>query len=120
MARRRYRYIVIKVTFQDSKRFEIPPGVSLNIIRDSLQLNYGEKLVSEFQASRIHDYLPAHGISVVQIARGTTPQVLSSLVLCGSLESFPCNIAVLFVSGSLKNARKKIVKYMGEEGDKCK
>ncbi|KAG0435569.1 Ribonuclease P protein component 2 [Dictyocoela muelleri] len=99
MVRIKYRYVVLKMTNELNKIFNIE-NVE-DIFRDLVMDNFGEIGVSKLNVKLI-DFLVNNQIIIVRISRDILKEFLFSVIMCANLNSIFINFSIIQITGTLR------------------
>lgn len=112
MVRTKYRYAILKYQFEDFQKYEIAPLTFTDILKDLVHKNYGEVGLAKISGISVIENSPSSSIILFRVSRGSFDNVKDSIKKCNSLGGHLCKLDVVFVSGCVKNARKKMLSYL--------
>lgn len=107
----KYRYIVLKYEFDDATRYVIDAATFADIVKDLLAANYGEAGLAKLNVS-VMENLPKSAAVLFGVPRSVFKGVQVSIEKCTHLGGHLCRLSVVCVSGSIKNARKKLIAHL--------
>ncbi|KAF7682803.1 Ribonuclease P protein component 2 [Astathelohania contejeani] len=110
MVRAKSRYIIIEI--ESEIECSVTKDSLYKLCYDLLLTNYGEIKLSEFVYFQLIEHLPANNVFMIQVPRSVCSELVSAFCLCGTLNQFRCKFNVLFVSGSIRSAKKRIIKRL--------
>ncbi|KAL6607921.1 hypothetical protein ACP70R_040984 [Stipagrostis hirtigluma subsp. patula] len=105
------RYIVMEV-FIDAGRAERDPVILtqsniLKVIRDSIQLNFGEcGLAASIGSLQVKYVNPLTKICIIRMSREDHQKVLSAITMVRSIGNIPISFNLLDVSGTIRACKK--------------
>ena len=112
MVRVKYRYLVLKYEFDDSKRYTITPLTFADIVKELVFVKHGEIGLMKLGSIFVIECLPISSIFLFKIPRGALDLVKGSVEECTNIGGCICKLDIIFVSGCVKNVRKKLVGYL--------
>jgi RNase P/RNase MRP subunit POP5 len=104
------RYIVVSFAFEDGKRVSLET-VLVPIIKAKLEMNFGAYALSMVGRLSVAEYLPNNQMAIIKCDVAACKYILHSLVAIGELSGQKCSFRILWVSGILKKAMKKMVLF---------
>eukprot|EP00866_Antonospora_locustae_P001268 jgi/Antlo1/1268/1795 len=116
MVRTKYRYAVLKYHFEDAKKYEIAPLTFIDILKDLVHKNYGEVGLAKLGSILVVENSPSANLILFRAARCSFGNVKDSIERCHYLGSHLCKLDIVFVSGCVKNARKKMAECLKRMG----
>ncbi|KAG5858786.1 Rpp14/Pop5-like protein [Encephalitozoon hellem] len=114
MVRVKSRYIVVKLLLEEGRGM---PGMDVlgSVIKSRVEIDYGRHVLSMVGNLGIVEYLPHSQIVVIRCDAPVCKYVLFTITTIGEISGFKCSMSVLWVSGILKRAMRKILKYVRME-----
>eukprot|EP00867_Encephalitozoon_hellem_P001328 XP_003887936.1 hypothetical protein EHEL_090600 [Encephalitozoon hellem ATCC 50504] len=86
-----------------------------SVIKSRVEIDYGRHVLSMVGNLGIVEYLPHSQIVVIRCDAPVCKYVLFTITTIGEISGFKCSMSVLWVSGILKRAMRKILKYVRME-----
>ncbi|KAI9002123.1 hypothetical protein DFJ74DRAFT_613636 [Hyaloraphidium curvatum] len=123
MVRFKNRYLVIEVVFPDGPHtlLDVHAGTVANVIRDSLEMNFGEWGAATAAMSLSVKYYSAHtNIGIVRVARDHFRLIWGALTFITKLKNRDCIVRVIHVSGTIKKAQLATIRYDKRKIDEAK
>lgn len=115
------RYIVAQMLFENDRRISLETSL-VPVIRARLERDYGSHVMSMVGRLSVVEYLPHCQIAVIKCDVSACKYILFTLATIGELPGVRCSISVLWVSGILKKAMRRILRFVEMEraatGDK--
>ena len=111
MVRVKYRYIVLNYDFESDKKYEISQQTLSDIIKSLINKKYGIFGLSKLTNVIIFESMPINGIILFRVPRMISKEVVECLSSCKILGGNTVNMRVLFVSGCVRNARKRTMEH---------
>ncbi|WVZ61183.1 hypothetical protein U9M48_011095 [Paspalum notatum var. saurae] len=105
------RYMVMEV-FIDAGRGECGPVILTQfnitkVIRDSIQLNFGEcGLVASLGSLQVKYVNPVIKVCIIRVSREDHPKVWAAITMLRSIGKIPVSFNLLDVSGSIRACKK--------------
>ncbi|AFN83719.1 hypothetical protein EROM_091030 [Encephalitozoon romaleae SJ-2008] len=114
MVRVKSRYVVVKLRPEGNR--SVPSmDVLGSIIKSKVEIDYGRHVLSMVGNLGVVEYLPHSQIAVIKCDAPACKHVLFTIATIGEISGFKCSMSVLWVSGILKRAMRKILKYVKME-----
>ncbi|RVD91256.1 hypothetical protein TUBRATIS_22940 [Tubulinosema ratisbonensis] len=110
MVREKYRYIILKYSFDTSVKYSVNKDTLLKIINNLIRIEYGEYGLSKVTDYSVISSYPFNGYILFRLGRKCTPLVVQTLKNITNLNGKMCNFCVEGVSGNIKKAEKRILK----------
>lgn len=114
MVRVKYRYLVLKYSFNKEGRYVITSKTLGDIVKEVVFVNYGEVGLAVLGNILVIENLPTSNMILFRVPRDAQKAVKTSLKQCKSLGGCICSLDTIFVSGTARNAKKKLVQHLKE------
>lgn len=104
------RYIVIRIRPEDDRKVSFESSL-VPIIKSRLKADYGNYVLSMVGRLSVVEYLPHCQMAVIKCDVEACKYILFTMTTIGEVPGMRCSISVLWISGILKKAMKKVLKY---------
>lgn len=106
MVVRKYRYI--SFTYQISNKNINIESLLVNIVKDKVYANFGEKKLYRLHNLYLMDFFNNNNIFIFRSDRDISKYIISSLLTCKNINDIKCSFNLLYVSGIYKKLLKRI------------
>lgn len=114
MIRVKGRYVVVKLRFEEDRKVSL--GESLApVIKSRLAMDFGSHAVAMAGHLSVVEYLPHSQIAIVKCDAPACKYVLFTIATIGEVSNIKCSMSILWVSGVLKRAMRRILKHVESE-----
>ncbi|KMV65426.1 hypothetical protein M970_090640 [Encephalitozoon cuniculi EcunIII-L] len=86
-----------------------------SVIRSRVCTDYGIHVLSMVGSLVVVEYLPHNQVAVVRCDAPACKYVLFTIATIGEVSDLKCSMSVLWVSGILKRAMRRILRYVEKE-----
>lgn len=122
MVRFKTRYLLCEITFEQDlstgkpTQFQVDDRTTqftvLNIIKESLDVNFGDFGLGSIASSlNVKYFSPFTKLAIVRTSRDHVKMVWASITLVTSFKQTPCCIRVIHNAGTIKSAQKTAIEF---------
>lgn len=116
MVRFKNRYLVIHISFEEGKLENFNAHFVCAIIRDSIELNFGDEgYASIIPSLSVKYYNPLTGLGIVRVGRDHFRKAWLAITWIGDIKKQFCCIRTLHVGGTIKSCQKFAINYDKQE-----
>lgn len=109
MVREKYRYVILKYSFDSSIKYSLNKETHQKIITNLIKIEYGELGTSKITDFTIISSYPINGYILFRIGRRCSNMVVNTLNNIKHLNGKMCDFKIEGISGNIKKAEKRIL-----------
>ncbi|KAL7346960.1 RNAse P component 2 [Encephalitozoon intestinalis] len=114
MIRVKARYIVIRLRHEGDQSRALGEMLG-SIVKSKVGIDYGSYGASMVGNLVVVEYLPHSQIAVIRCDAPACKYVLFTIATIGEISGLKCSMSILWISGILKRAMRRILKYIKME-----
>ncbi|KAM0672676.1 hypothetical protein CWI42_100080 [Ordospora colligata] len=119
MVRQKMRYIAVRIRFEKERNISLETSL-LPFLKAKLMDDYGVSGLSKAGHLSVVEYMKHCKIALIRCDVSGYKNLLFTLATIGELNGLKCSMSTIWVSGILKKAMKRILKYVNAEKSMAK